>query len=451
MERSIEIHNIKKHADKFIDFSEGQMFAFIGKNKSGKSTILQCLESIAMVENTMTDPITQGEESGKVVRKGIDRNGNPITIEWEVSAVQSTFRAAYLGKDGQSKVISDPRIIRELIGTYYPLTVSDVFEWLKFAEGRQKFIKEYIYACLTTDDRVKIFELDTKISDKKNKTTEGNLFQRRAAINKQIEEKNVILRNILVTPAEEEQITLIPAYEERMVEVKKMLEDRNIQEAGRDGLVFMTRDIEDCATKIHSLTEKVLFTQEQKAVTKMMFKVFEELQTKIDELVESTDKALESPKSEILARIEAGEKKITDAKAYQQRKEQRDLALQVLERLNTEVAIIQKAMDEAKATRMDIIANSPLPAGLSFDEETITLNGFIFDGSSVSDTEARLAIMELLCSISTSDFVNIGDWSLYDKDSRAKILEVAKKSNRLIFGQMVTDDENVQCKTIILE
>lgn len=451
MRRDITIHNIKKHEETFLDFSDGQMFAFIGKNKSGKSTVLQCLESIALVDNTITDPISRGKESGRVTRTGMDRDGNPITIEWDITPTQSIFRASYLAPNGDTKVISDPKRIRDLIGTYFPITVPEVFEMLKYAEGRKKFIKEYLYACLTADQRMKIHDLDVSVSDLKNKQTENNLFQRRAVINKLIEEKNVILRTIQVSEAEKVEITKLEALEAKMVEVKKLLETRNNLEANHSGLIFTSKDITDTTIKVQTLTDRLILDEDHKLFVQEMMEFFGNLQTSIDAQVDISAKTLEEPKSVLTERIAAGEQKITNARAYKQRLGQRNTALQEFTQLESDRDSLQAQIEKAKTDRMAIIANSPLPSGLSFTEETITLNEFVFDETGVSDAEARIALMELMCSISNSDFIIIGDWSLYDKESRKKILDIAKRNNRMVFGQLVTDDENVDCKTIILD
>jgi len=450
MERSIELINIKLHEKTFMDFSGGQMFAFIGKNGSGKSTIIQCLESIALVDNTITDPIQRGKESGKVIRKGLDRDGNPITVEWDITETQSIFRASYLDKSGNTKIISDPKRIRELLGSYSALTVAEVYEMLKYAEGRRKFVKDVLYACLTVDQRVKIADLDRSVSDKKNKETEGNLYFRRATINKTIEEKNSVLRNTVVTEEEKKEIALIPTMEKQLADLRKKQTERATYEASIKELKARIGAADEIIRKISEFSDAVGFDADLPDIAQML-EFFGNTKNAINEDIKGFEKLLEDDPNVLATRIETGDKKISSARIYQGRLDQRNLALQELEQVNKSLEDLNSQIEKAKQEKMEIIKNSSLPAGLSFDEENITLNGFALDESSVSETEARLAIMDLLCSITTSDFVNIGDWSLYDKESRKKIMEISKKSNRMVFGQLVTDDENVDCKIIVGE
>ena len=106
---------------------------------------------------------------------------------------------------------------------------------------------------------------------------------------------------------------------------------------------------------------------------------------------------------------------------------------------------IIKAKEEIKL----IYSNSSLPAGLELDEDTITLNGFVLDETTTSNTETRLAIVELLCKLNTSGFVNIGDFSLYDTTSKKYLLDFAKKNNMIFIGQKVTNDDETILTTII--
>lgn len=455
MNRTIQITNIKKHKDKYIDFTNGTLFAFLGRNGSGKSTIIQCLESIALVDKTILNPVTTGENSGKVVREGVDRNGNPITIEWEVTAEQSVFRATYLDPKGDKKTISDPKRIRELLGSYFPLTVNEVFEMLKYAEGRRKFIKEYIYACLTAEQRQRLYDLDVQVTDKKNKDTENNLFHTRTRLTRELEAAQTLVRNLLVTPAEEEQIKLLPKLEEQMAKLKALQKDRQGVEVAKTLLNSMYADSEAVIAKFNAYVENELWdwTDDQKALIAQFNEFLGGTQVAIQENIKSKDALLvdEPGKLPLDERIKIGDQKILDARTYDGKQTQRSAALESAGKLETQIAELTTKIEQAREQRMDIIKNSPLPAGLSFDEETITLNGFVFNESVVSETEARLAIMELICSTTTSDFVVIGDWSLYDTESRKKILDMAKKSNRMVFGQLVTDDDDVQCQTIIID
>ena len=60
-------------------------------------------------------------------------------------------------------------------------------------------------------------------------------------------------------------------------------------------------------------------------------------------------------------------------------------------------------------------------------------------------------VLELLCQITTSQWINLGDWNDYSDKSRKKVLEISKKYNRKIVGQQVTSDKEVKLESIIIE
>ena len=451
MKRDIRIINIKVHQDKYIDLSQGELLAFIGKNKSGKSTIIQCLESIAMVQNTMTNPIRSGETAGKVIRNGKTRDGLPITIEWEVlENGQNAFRASYINDQGDPKIITDPKVIRELIGSYFKLSVQDVFDMMKYSEGRKEFIKTYLYACLTVAQREEVVAIDLKITDRKNKLTENNLYHQRTAVNKEIESLTILCNRETISEAEETEISRLPKYELTLEKLNKELEASQKAELSKVTLDVKKDKITDIMASINGYLDDYSEIPQDEHDAVPALEWFAEELTEVTALITEYEKQIEAA-APIKKRVETGTALITTAKEYQEKKKRINTNLFVLQEKKDQVKKLNDQIDALKKKRLDIIAKSSLPGGLSFDEETISLNGFEFTDTSLSETEARISIVELLCGISTADFVSIGDWSLYDSESKKKILEIAKKHNRMVIGQLVTDNADVDCQTVIVE
>ena len=123
-------------------------------------------------------------------------------------------------------------------------------------------------------------------------------------------------------------------------------------------------------------------------------------------------------------------------------KEMKDLLFQ-------EITNLEKQIEELREERVLIIENSNLPEGLSIDDGNIVFNGFPFDETVSSYTEAQIVLIELMIKISNSELINIGDWSVYDSENKAKILKMAQEGNRLIVGQLVTDSDEVEMEVQI--
>ena len=104
-----------------------------------------------------------------------------------------------------------------------------------------------------------------------------------------------------------------------------------------------------------------------------------------------------------------------------------------------------------KAEIKQIFSNSSLPAGLEINEDEILLNGQPLDSTVSGETETKIAIIELLLQITTSKFINVGNWSLYSDNAKEHIKKLAKKYNRQMMGQEITSDDKVSLKTIIID
>jgi len=451
MKKIFKIQNFKQYSDKEFIMS-GDTIAFIGKNGSGKSSAIQAFETALMVKGFVKNPIKNGEKGASIHYIGKDIDGNPITIDVIIeknnvtdNEISYMFNASAI-VNNKPKSISDPKKIRELIGTYFPLTTENVLEMVKYTEGRRTFINDYLNQLISTSLKRELNALKLSISNAKNKYTEGNLYHTRTELNKKIELLSAEINALEVTQEDKVLIGKKPDVENLLAKLKDEYElhkDDTLKSMNIDNLVKDILDHSSDYSHCRSFFGKHNVILPDKDA---------EIKTLID-IAENELKTLwnEEQISRLLGRINEGISMLTKITTLES-KSSPIAKVQEREKIFAQIQTIEGNITKAKERIKQIYVESKFPSGLEIGEdETIILNGFILDETTNSNTEVRIAILELLCNISTSEYVCVGDWSLFDKDSRKMILALAKKHNRIFIGQEVTQDEEVSLKTIIID
>ena len=445
MERTIRLINIKSHDDKELDLSN-DFIAIVGKNQKGKSTVVQALKTIFSAQGFMEDPIKHGESEGSITYSGKDGDGNPCIIKWTVTPKGAKFKATVV-KDGKNKVISNVKDIRALLGTFFPLSAQEALHAMLSLPTRRKFYEEYLLPCLSEEDGERIKEIDLMISSAKNTETDGNLFHTRTELKKELESAQSIYENTKISPEEEELLSKEPKIIELIEKLETLIKE----------IEYEDKIIQDYDTSIingNKLLKQLNNAWEEYEVIEvkdhyLAFKeaLEEAIQLKIEERnhFESMDLDFD-----VYKKLEERKKQLSNVEFIKQKAEGTKKYEEARGKLMKQVAELDDEIERLRAEKAHIIANSELPAGLEIDDDYyVTLDGFKFHETVVSDTQARIAILALLDAISTADFIDIGDWSLYDSISREKIREIFKGQDRLIIGQLVTEDDEVKAEVVI--
>ena len=428
--------------------------AFLGANGTGKSTAIQSLETVLIGKGFMKEPITNGKQEGLIRYDGTDVNGNRITIVVNVEQPNKHSFVASTVINGKLKTITDVKKIQELMGTYYAITSEDILNMLKYAEGRRDFINKYILPLLS-DEQIKRLEyLQVMISDKKNKQTEGNLYQQRANLTKEIELLDAEIKAYKVTDAEKAELEKLQSVTDLLTQ----LENEYKEHANDSGKQL---EIKNKSTKLNGYKNiikdnieliKSEFGIDYETINNISDYFFS-INNHIEKLKEESESLYDFDKlNKLQERIKNGIEKKTQLEAIKARLNPPQDKLQEFDKKFNLHREIQQKIEDYKQEIKDIYSCNQLPAGLHIEEDgKIYLNGFELDATTNSETEIKLMVLELLCQITTSQWINLGDWNDYSNESRKKVLEISKKYNRKIVGQQVTSDKEVKLESIIIE
>lgn len=396
---TLKIKNFKGISnEKTLEFSPEGINVIFCKNTGGKTSVIQAYEQLIMANNFVKKPLTDGQDKGFIEYDGPDKNGNHVTItETFDKEGNAVFTAVTKDEFSKLKAISNVKKMQELMGEYYPLTAKDVFEKVKYSEGRRELIDKYLYLCLTESQRTEIAKLEISVSSKKNKSTEGNLYFRRQELNKEIDVLNKT-SNPNLTDEEKDLISKEDRYKEKKTEFQNEIEKNN---------------------------EEIKKLEEQLAKLNNANSALNTNCSKIDIVLERING--------INGRVKSVETNKVN------------LALKT-----TEVQKIEKEMVIAKEKKKNIYKNSKLPAGLEIDEDEIILNGRPIDVTSTSEAETYLAIIELMCQINEAKLIAVGSISEFDQKHRNAMIDIANKTGHMILAtEVVSEYEEPEVKVII--
>lgn len=446
----IEITNVKAIKEKSFEWPEGtQLLLFKGKNQTGKSTIAQVLRVILQVKNDMKDTVTKGENSSKVLYRSVNKNGNPMTIEWSHENDKDKFKCTIIGKTGM-KNITSVNNIRDVIGNHFHYTAQDIFNLLSTSQGRKKFMDEFVLSQMNENDKVNYIDHVLSISDKKSTRTEGNRYFTRRKLNQEIELLSASLSNVPEWNTDKERkLNDLKLKSDIETPQNNIYNKERLINDSKNVITDIIDDYQHTVKRIESLKESGVLIHsaielpQLKNVVQNRLGELKDVISKLESeiLTEKLKITVAKDNFSVIAELE------NDKKVY----ERSDEVRKQIESLSEDIEKINQEIENSKANIKAILERTKLPSGLVLNDDEVLLNGLKFDEMSISDSEARLAIIEMLASINESHFCDIGDTTVYDNENFKKLLSIASKHNCTLLAQQVTNDENLEFEIITHE
>lgn len=453
MERTVIISNLKKIGKpEEQKFNLGRVNAIIGKNSSGKSSLINIIQTMMSVKGFMEEPVTQGQANGYCEYHGVDLNGNKIIIKWMVDKDNKNgkFNAAVI-IDDKPKSISDPKKIMELIGNYYPLSVHDAFNMVKTSDGRKNFIENYIYKILDEKHRTRIEEIDLQITSKSNKQTENNLYQQRrtAKILQDDAAKKVSL--LRLSNDDEETLKNTDDIKVKLDELKLERDDFNKIEMEISEIKNKkSHYVQNKSRLLENINELIAFSIFPETIlekfNERMDKIYDHLDKQIKEKQESVSQERFNNLSEEIALLSS---KYNSVSNLLSKKQEFNKAQTSLNELIEQVNKLEKEITGLKEEKKTILKSTTLECDLEINDDTFSVNGFTFDQTSTGEAETQFVLLDLLSMISDNELLTVDDWSMYDSNTKKKIIDLATKRNKIVIGQQVEDVENVKVNVLI--
>lgn len=472
-ETKIILYNIKKFRGEHEFVLMFPMNAIIGKNRTGKSTVIQAFESVIRANGLVK--VNKDESQGYVVYLGKDLNGNDIKIQMDVyKDKKETFKIHYYHLvEEKWKTVTDKKVIEELLGIYFPLTAQDVFYMIKTSEGRKRLIEDYLLETLSPKDKEELQLQQNSISSAKNKKTYNiseenhfpnkikvitssekigmNYYHQRTEINLEIKTLEKQIEDLILTNEEKEAIKNSEKDREVIIEIEEKIsksKNKIEQLASKNSDITFLREKGNLVMKqLQDLIE---------SVSEVMGEFKDPLTTIKKEFYEKITKKGKMLAEEInFLKKESEENGLMQEELKKIRERNNNVIVSLEKKKNLETKTEQlKKLEECKKDLEDLInqckqhitkifKRSNLPEGLELTSDNqIILNEFEIDENITSESEMWIAIIELLCQLSKNKIVKIGDWSIFDQESKNEIGKIAEKHNKKFIGQLVVSDRD---------
>jgi hypothetical protein len=418
----LEFKNYKLLKNEKFDLSNYMVYCFEGRNGIGKSSAITGLEELISAMSFTVQPVSGGEKEGwkKVVWKGVD--GKLYTIEHTFDVKNG--KGKFVAYNDKAEQITSVTKIRELLGTYSRITVDQFFEMAKKTEGRRKLIDEYFNKLLTAEERTEI---------QTNRAYEGRAYEQRTQYGRDIKAIEPLLKEL--TEEEEKVVARIPEAKEKVTLRRKQLEDIKEAEFAVRNLMGM----KDQAIRQFDSLNTTLMTVLKEEDIKVLRNEFGRISESISSMIEKVGKDLPN-KEELVVMIERAEGIIERGAALHAMKSQYVVNKEKFDNLNTGLEKLETEITTRRNRVVEIYTNSKLPAGITINEDSFSFHGYDFSKEQVSESEAKLAIAELMCQIDTAGLIVLGNASVFGKERMDQICEIAKKYNKKVFLERVIDD-----------
>lgn len=427
---ALEFKNYKKIKDLNFDLNDYDAVIVNGKNREGKTSLINGIFENLTATNLSNQPLTIGEEKGEKTVIVEDKNGKEIKIVHTFSkkSPKGTF---YAIQDGQK--ISSVTKIRELIGDANAYTINEFFMMCKSIPGRRKFIQEVLMRLMTSEQIAKINVINSQINSK-----DGEFYTIRTTLNSELkaleaipgltdEQKTLLAKKdeLLENKATSEKS--IKATEHKIDILEKILNNIISIENGsgwqtltKDDIIFKDEKAKTLFSNLIDLESQAL--QYKPVCEKGLNSLDIVLTSDQNNLLTITNELAEIEKIEYSQSTNGNlEEKIKDKKK--------------------EIEDINKKINNAIDLKSKILSESNLPKGLIIHSESeFTYNGFDFNENEISESEAWLLLAELTIPIYDCKYFRMGNAAIYGKDALEALTTMAAKYGKILALEKVNDD-----------
>lgn len=420
----LEIENFKNLEKRKVDIG-GQSIMVIGKNGTGKSSIIQALMSPLNSKMLPTEPIKKGEERAKVsVTIGGNHFGSysEYILDMYFTAKDKKGRLTVTNADGES-VKSPATFIKGLIGN----VSFDIMKWLHDDKANKlKTIK----ALTGVSDEIDIIDIQIK------KTKDDRKYKKQRA-----EDLEAILNNHAFTPQEIDMysrtVDLLPIQQE-MAGIAK-------SQQNYDNVVNKVKEFNTNNDRLsNSIADK------QQEIARLMNQI-EAMEHEISQANINIQKGNEWLSVHSRPSIEAVNEKINQAILHNEKCSQiGNLASQQREMITCKEEANKMSIDIAvlEDKKSSIISKSQFNIpGLTFTDDDIFLDNIPLEEGQINTarlfdvgTEVAIAMNPNLKAI----FLH--DASLFDKEALKVIIKKAEARGYQVIAELVSEDNEAEVK-----
>jgi len=432
---TMEFVNYKNVPNFKVDFKGSGLYAIKGKNKIGKTSVLNGIEYAFKALDPTLKPTNIKKEKGENRFNLENKDGDIIEIVEEHQKDAKTKFKMILNENISRKV-SD---IRDLF-KYTSFTAEEFIMMGKTKDGRKKQ-KSIILNLLPLDDKTLFYDLENN---------EESLYKERAIINSKVKDSTFAVNNNKLTEEELESLDNYQKIIDLLEKLNKQLNSIESIQKEKSNLIS--------AKKIFNTNIDAALLSLKNSFDENLIEGFNEIIDTANELYDKRINSLEiADSSELNDRINKGNE-----------------MLEVLNKLNTKKAIYddklveqtkyikaqQKVEEDLKAVRLELtnfFDDKNLPINeliLKSDDEGLfirTKEGDLpFDDKQMSTSTMMMITLKIMYHVNIeTPILFLGRLESFDNDSLESIIKFAKENDCQIIADKVTNDDKFIFELIV--
>lgn len=393
--QKVEIKNFKNIEDLNIDLN-GKSVYLVGKNRSGKSSLIQAIYSALSGQEIPEASVTKGQKKG-YIDVMIGDADKQYKIKLSFTEKNQKGSLTITTSDGMKA--TSKKVLDDIVGNI----TFDPFDFIRADSKKQvSFIK-------------KLIGVDFDELDKEHKL----IYDERTINNRMLKDKESVLKSIPEIDLPEKTERIDPADVNR--EIQNAQSHNNLIERSEEKLNLHKSNVRNIENQIKDLEEQ------KKEYNESIIKGAEYLDSNkkinIDGLNEKYDEIVKMNK--LLDDYDKFQEVEFDVEKYREKSEEQSQELEKIDK-----------------KKQDAIDNSSLPVpGLGFDDDGLLLDGLRFN----DDQIAKSTIIEIGIKLSMAlnpnvKIIRIRDGSLLDKDTMKAVLGYIKNNDYQGFIEIVDHD-----------
>lgn len=438
--------NYKLFENKEITLDDPEVIVISGPNEKGKTTIITALTEAWSLKGFTPDPLRKGTSSGHTAITGPDVNGNPITIIHDFN--QFDRNGSFYAIDHTGKSIKSVAKIKELVGTFSPISLEEVYYMMKAADSRKRFIRDYIMPLIPKEVLEEIEEINGKVNE-----TKGTLFLMRRQSNSDVKTYESLVSE--QKPLTSEQLLALKngeLYGPAIIEIEKRIDtinQSNVENLKKQvAMDSMVTKVKDTHEKVVAAMKDIEYLNEQISAKKAFI---EESKKAIDSMTLEVTKIVIEPfpteeMADMKMDLERGKTALALYNATLATEASNKAIKDKLEDARLRSSVLDSQIADLRQKGKKLLEKAELPKGLSIDEDRIMLNELDLSDAQVSESAAKLALAELLCKLSTAKFIVMGNLGAFDSNRFKELVAIAQENNKIVVLESVvntTDDIKV--------
>lgn len=433
----LELDNFKNIDKKIVDIG-GRSMIFMGKNQTGKSTLIQAMVASMNSKLLPSEPIKKGEERAMIKHViGGNINGQPKTYVTDIYFTPKDKKGRLVVTNEKGETLPSPAsLMKSIIGN----VSLDPMEWLSDSKDKKLKKLKVLTGCAEKIDIVTM-EIDRLKDIRKNKAVRA-------------EELEATLNNHPYTTEQRELYSnekpLAPIQEQlsQVAEVQKVWDGVKSQHDQ-----FHANISNITATNERSANEVLRLNNEIERLKALMAAESQKMDASSAEVVKNQNNiklAVDWLNKNIRPDITEINQKLTEASLHNQHFNSLGLLAdqhREMFRLKGEVESIKGEITIQEDKRTQIIATSQLPIpNFTFDDEDMFLNGLPLEENQLNTATLIDVSIDIAIALNPGlKVIFIHEGNLFDKGHLEAVIKKIEDRNFMAIVELVSEDNEVEC------